>query len=52
MRKWLWPLAALAVFCVEAPYLRAQANGAHIDGIIRDAQGLPLPKVQVALTET
>jgi len=34
------------------PYLRAQASGAHIDGIIRDAQGLPLPSVKVALTET
>ena len=37
---------------MEAPYLRAQANGAHIDGIIRDAQALPLPGVTVALTET
>jgi len=36
----------------KAPYLHAQASGAHIDGIVRDAQGLPLPSVKVALTET
>lgn len=52
MRKWMWILAALLILNFGAPYVRAQASGAHIDGIIRDAQGLPLPNVQVALTET
>lgn len=32
-------------------HLRAQANGARIDGIITDSQGLPLPAVRVDLTE-
>lgn len=52
MRKWMWILAALLTLGFETPYARAQASGAHIDGIIRDAQGLPLPDVKVALTET
>ena len=52
MRKWMWILAALLIVGLRTPYVRAQASGAHIDGIIRDAQGLPLPKVKVALTET
>ena len=52
MRKWMWILAALLILNFGTPYVRAQASGAHIDGIIRDAQGLPLPNVQVALTET
>ena len=51
MRKWMWILAALLVVGFKTPYVRAQASGAHIDGIIRDAQGLPLPNVKVALTE-
>ena len=52
MHKWMGILAALLIVGLEAPYVRAQASGAHIDGIIRDAQGLPLPNVKVALTET
>ena len=52
VHKWLWLFAALCIVGFEAPYARAQASGAHIDGIIRDAQGLPLPNVKVALTET
>jgi hypothetical protein len=52
MRKWMWIFAALLIVGLRTPYVRAQASGAHIDGIIRDAQGLPLPKVKVALTET
>ena len=51
MRKWMWILAALLIVSFETPYVRAQASGAHIDGIIHDAQGLPLPNVKVALTE-
>lgn len=31
---------------------RAQVSGARIDGIITDSQSLPLPKVEVFLTET
>ena len=52
MRKWMWFLAALLIVGFETPYVRAQASGAHIDGIVHDAQGLPLPNVKVALTET
>jgi hypothetical protein len=52
MRTWTWILAALLITGFETPNLRAQASGAHIDGIIRDAQGLPLPNVHVALRET
>ena len=52
MRRWMWILAALLVIGFKTPSIRAQASGAHIDGIIRDAQGLPLPNVNVALTET
>ena len=52
MRKWMWILAALLIVGLRTHYIRAQASGAHIDGIIRDAQGLPLPGVKVALTET
>jgi outer membrane receptor protein involved in Fe transport len=52
MRKLMWILAALLIVGFETPYVRAQASGAHIDGIIHDAQGLPLPDVKVALTET
>jgi hypothetical protein len=48
----MWILAALLVIGFKTPSIRAQASGAHIDGIIRDAQGLPLPNVNVALTET
>ena len=52
MHKWMLILTALLIVGFEAPYVRAQASGAHVDGIIRDAQGLPLPLVQIALTET
>ena len=52
MPRWWWVLVAILTVGLQAPYLRAQASGAHIDGIILDAQGLPLPKVKVTLTET
>jgi len=52
MRKSIWILAALLIVGFKTPYVRAQASGAHIDGIVNDAQGLPLPNVKVALTET
>ncbi len=52
MHKWMGIFAAILIVGLETPYVRAQASGAHIDGIIRDAQGLPLPDVEVALTET
>jgi hypothetical protein len=52
MRKSMWILPVLLILKFGATYVRAQASGAHIDGIIRDAQGLPLPNVLVALTET
>ena len=52
MHKWLWFLLAILATSIEIPYVRAQASGAHIDGIILDAQGLPLPGVKVTLTET
>ncbi|MGD0222091.1 MAG: carboxypeptidase-like regulatory domain-containing protein, partial [Terriglobia bacterium] len=52
MRKWMGILAAPLIVGIRAPYVHAQASGAHVDGIIRDGQGLPLPKVKVALTET
>ena len=52
MRKSMWIFAALSIVGLRTPCIRAQASGAHVDGIIRDAQGLPLPNVKVALTET
>jgi hypothetical protein len=52
MRKSVWILAALLMLGLEMPYARGQASGAHIDGIVHDTQGLPLPNVKVALTET
>jgi hypothetical protein len=52
VRKSFWILAFVLAIGLEAPRLHAQASGAHIDGIVRDAQGLPLPNVKVALTET
>jgi len=52
MRKWVWLIVAIIALHFEAPDVGAQANGAHIDGIILDAQGLPLPGVKVTLTET
>ena len=53
MRKGLlWILAVSLIIGFETPYVRAQASGAHIDGIVHDAEGLPLPNVSVALTET
>jgi len=52
MRKSIWILAAFLIVGFKTPYVRAQASGAHIDGIVHDAQGLPLPDVKVALTET
>ena len=52
MRKSIWILAALLTVGFEAPYVRAQASGAHLDGIVSDAQGLALPGVKVTLTET
>jgi len=52
MRKWIWFIAALLIVGFETPDARAQASGAHLDGIVHDAQGLPLANVKVALTET
>jgi len=52
MRKWMWFLAVVLTVGLETLDLRAQASGAHIDGIILGAQGLPLPNVRVTLTET
>jgi len=52
MPKWMGILTLFLFVSLEAPYVRAQASGAHIDGLIRDAQGLPLANVKVALTET
>jgi len=51
VRNLILVLAALLAFGFQASNLHAQASGAHVDGIIRDAQGLPLPNVKVALTE-
>lgn len=51
MRKPFSILAVLLIISFNAPFVWGQASGAHIDGIAHDAQGLPLPKVQVALTE-
>src|SRR5712692_5850590 len=45
-------LAILFLQGVGAPAIRAQANAARIDGTVSDPQGLPLPGVKVALTET
>ena len=52
MRRLTLVLIALLIVGLRTPYIRAQASGGHIDGIVNDAQGLPLPNVKVALTET
>ena len=52
MRQWILIPAALVIVGLNAFFARARANGAHIDGIVRDAQGLPLPGTKITLTET
>ena len=52
MHKWTWLLAVILAVGIETPYAHAQASGARIEGIILDAQGLPLPGVKVTLTAT
>jgi hypothetical protein len=53
MRRWtlLMLVATVWPFGWSSP-ARGQVNGARIEGMFRDQQGLPLPGVQVSLKET
>lgn len=45
-------LSTLLFLGVLVPRLYSQAGGARVDGIVSDAQGLPMPGVEVVLKET
>ena len=45
-------LALVLLVAGYVPAIHAQVGGARIDGIVSDAQGLPIPGVEVVLKET
>jgi len=45
------PLSSLLLLGVLVSPLYSQANGAHVDGIVSDSQGLPMAGVAIVLTE-
>jgi len=44
--------AGILLLGALVPQLHSQVNGAHVDGIVSDPQGLPMAGVEVVLTET
>ena len=52
MRRGMLVFAVILASGCGTRFLFAQASGAHVDGIVRDAQGLALPHMRVTLTET
>lgn len=50
MKRYVASLLAIGVFCVPQ-LLRGQASGARLEGLISDAQQLPLPGAKLVLTD-
>ena len=48
----VFSLSALILLGAAVPRLYSQASGARVDGIVNDAQGLPMPGVEVTFKET
>ena len=48
----VFSLSALILLGAVVPRLYSQASGARVDGFVNDAQGLPMPGVEVTLKET
>ena len=47
----VFSLSTLLLLGVLVPRIYSQASGARVDGIVSDAQGLPMPGVEVTLKE-